>query len=60
MADPAEAIFAKRDAGSSVLIGHRPRGEHQHPLVRITFKEPRSAEAAVFASLLGQSEKTVE
>ena len=36
------------------LIGHRPCKEHQHPFVRITFKEPRGVEAKTFASLLSQ------
>jgi hypothetical protein len=32
--------------------GSTPCGDHAHPLVRVTFKEPQSAEAAAYASLL--------
>jgi hypothetical protein len=37
------------------LIGHRPCREHQHPLVRLTFKNPQSNDAQIFAALLSQT-----
>jgi hypothetical protein len=39
---------------SAELLGHRPCHEHQHPLVRLTFKQPRSDDAQMFATLLSQ------
>jgi hypothetical protein len=41
------------DVVESVEVrGSMPCGDHTHPLVRVTFKEPQSAEAAAYASLL--------
>lgn len=41
------------------LLGHTPCGDHSHPLMRITIKEPEDSESKVLLSLLAQLSPSV-
>jgi hypothetical protein len=43
---------------SAELVGHRACREHQHPLVRLIFKQPRGADAQIFGALVSQLTQT--